>query len=223
MAKAKAKNNGPVFEWKPKHGKDDDSFYEAYVITSEEGGEEYSDRLGVLYRQEAYGKVPESWRWHEVRTSDILPYVNYINFPTKEVATNFLYFFLLRTKAYCDEHPLPKSVEGYLVDRAEFLRKEEQKLLGDFLQIRSERYRLKKFAEENRIQEVEWRTDDADSEAVVRKLLDFEVFVKQEKRDVPLFSETALYNLIGKEDARTVRSLLKSVITCVAPNMAYEF
>lgn len=207
------------FTFKGKHNDDDATFFDVRVIKNDE--DKYGSSIGTLYHG-GEGTKKRYWKWNETRPSDLASVVNDIHFPTKEDAANFLYLLHTRSEQYKTENPLPEDVKRYLTSRAEYLRKTEERVLGEFLEIRSERWQLLQFAKRNQIDEVEWRTEDSDQTAMVRKLLDFEVYVKKEKKEVPLFSETALYNLIGKEDARTVLSLLRDVVKCIAPNITYE-
>ena len=98
------------------------------------------------------------------------------------------------------------------------MRDEERNVLSRLLDIRIERFGLRKLAEKHNLENIVWQTDDSDKEKVVRDLLQFSL----SGGDIPLISETCLYDLIGKEDARTFISLLQNALNFVAPNVTQE-
>jgi len=62
--------------------------------------------------------------------------------------------------------------------------------------------------------ELNWHEDDAKSGSSINELLNF----KREGEDVPFFSEAGLYDLVGKEDARSILSHLRAVLKDHAPD-----
>lgn len=210
-----AKKSKPqIFKFEGKHNKEDDTFINVRLAKSED--DQYGNLICTLYKQEE-----NKWRIYDIHERSIPEITNYL-FPTKEAAATFVASLLMEVERVRNVSPLPKSVQTYLVRRAQQLKENEKNLLSQFWQIRDEQYQLLKFARENKIGEVEWNTDHSDIELAVKKLLEFEVAIKGEDKPVPFFSETSLYKLIGKDDARTVRALLNALLEKVAPNIVPE-
>lgn len=186
------------------------------VSVLRDADDKYGDRIGILSL--GYPRDMEVWYWRTTYPEDLLEYVGHIPFPNKDIAANFLNSLNLRAEKYRKEHPLPDDVNRYLVERARGLQKEEQRILSEFTRIRHEQWRLLQFAKRNQIEEVVWTAGDSDNEKVVRDLLEFKVHVKG--KEVPLVSEAALYELIGKSEARTALALIERLCNCVAPNVS---
>jgi hypothetical protein len=158
------------------------------------------------------------WRWAETVPSDLLNTVKDIRFATKEDAADYLWSLLKMSKIFPSGNPVSEDVSQYLEQRSRSLRDEERNVLSRLLDIRIERFGLRKIAEKSNLENIVWQTDDCDKEKVVRDLLKF----SPSGGDVPLISETCLYDLIGKEDARTFMSLLQKALSFVAPNVTHE-
>lgn len=180
-----------------------------------------------------HGREENVWIIYECSPSDFLDHVRYLRLPTKELAAATFYAIRQKVSEIVENKPLPQDVIRYLEERSRHLREREQALLAEFWQIRSERWQLRQFAEKNQISSVYYQTEDTDQEAAVRKLLEFEVWVPKKAvcdlvpdgendayEKVPFVSEAALYNLVGKQDARTALVMINDILEMVAPNTA---
>lgn len=157
------------------------------------------------------------WRWLETKPHELLLVVKNIKFKTKEEAADFLYLLHTTSEKYKESNPLPDDIRTYLVNRANTLYNEKQNILRMLYSIQAEQQFLTKLAEQNKIERILWSTDSSDIKTTIEKLLDFKIKIK--KKEVQLFSEAALYHLIGKDDARTVLALLRNVVSIAAPDI----
>lgn len=194
--------------------------FDAKVSVKIDDEDTYGEYLGKIVKSH----TGEEWRWVETRPEELLTYVRNIILPTEEIAASFLYAIKQRSDAYCKAHPIPQDLSQYLERKARDLQEIDQKLLHQFWEVRNDRYMLHKFAERYGMERIQWYTEGSDKEETVKRLLEFSVFVEDEgeNKEVPFFSEVALYNLIGKEDARTVLSLVKDLCNSLAPNVAAD-
>lgn len=155
-----------------------------------------------------------------------LEYVQNVSFESPENAGKFLVGLYERINSFLDKNPLPENVRCYLNAKAESLRKQESELCNDFFRIRRERFELMKIAKKHNIGEIIWKTESSDSELTLKNLLEFKIYFKkegeEESEEVNFFSEKVLYQLIGKDDARSLLSLLRSVAKQISPRIAEE-
>lgn len=203
--------------------------FKSYSSCPEDDGNHY--RVSVAFKDDdQFGRplceVVDSfgenkWRITATTPSDYHGHVMYAVFPTKEVAAHFFYSLHQRSEALNQIRQLPDDLVQYLEDRARHLRSEEEETGRHFIQVRHERYALNQFASRNQLKTLDAFTDDADPGNSVRKLLSFSI-TGEGKDKIPFFSETSLYELIGKNAARTLRSLLRKVCQEVAPNVVEE-
>jgi len=61
-----------------------------------------------------------------------------------------------------------------------------------------------------------------DGARMVKDLYKAKITVKGEKEEVPFFSETALYELVGKDTARYILAAVRDVARALAPNGRIE-
>lgn len=216
--------------FKPKYPGNDEGMKSGFVEVKLK--ENLEDQYGTFFCV-LYGRGEKEWNICGCRPSDFLDHVQHLRFPTKELAAVAFYVIRQKVAEIVENKPLPQDIIRYLEDRSNNLREREQALLSEFWKIRSERWQLRKFAEKNQISSVRYRNEDTDQEAAVRKLLEFEVWVPKKAvcdlvpdasadayEKVPFISEAALYNLVGKEDARMALSLVQNILEMVAPNIA---
>ena len=213
-----SKTPEPRYIWKPKYDKDDGKHYK--VSVARESDDQYGEPLCEVTD---YG---ERSRWQITATTpdDYLPFVRYTKFDTKEQAVHFFHALHRKAEAVTTSRPLPDDVGRYLDDRARELQEDERRALDLFRKVRFERFALLRFAERNQLTHVKWKTEDTDAEATLRAMLEFKVFVEDDGQEVevPFFSETALYNLIGKDAARTVLGMVRRVCEGVSPRVTEE-
>lgn len=151
-------------------------------------------------------------------------------FNTVQNAFYFVVGVARASKKQVETRPLPEEVMEFLNERARTLRDRSQKLHMDALDLESEKYRLLKLAQKHGVDKAEIYIGDSDAEAAVDELLDFKVQVEFDKynengevvgtewEEVPFFSESCLYELIGKDQARSVLGRMRRIIGKIAPN-----
>lgn len=144
--------------------------------------------------------------------------LRYLRFSNREEAAMFMYVLKNKVAETVDSSPLSEDLMRYLSQRAETLHEEEKRLLASFFNIRTEQKQLLMFAKKYGVREVLWRTEHTDQEKAVLALLNFKIHVG--KKEVPFVSEAALYELIGKEDARTALALIEKICAILAPNIS---
>jgi hypothetical protein len=126
---------------------------------------------------------------------------------------------------------LPLPVMEFLTERARTLRERSQKLHMEALDLENEKYKLLKLAQSHGVEKAEIYIGDSDAEAVVKDLLDLKVEIASqynedgeeiegdpEYRETTFFSEDCLYELLGKDKARTVLGMMRCVVQKIAPN-----
>jgi hypothetical protein len=191
------------------------------VSVAKKKNDEYGDYLCDISNLSAHtDKKERPWIISSTGFSGI-SYENqlrYLRFSSREEAATFMYVLKNKVAETVDRNPLTEELMRYLSQRAETLHEEEKKLLTDFFRIRVEQHQLLMFAKKYGVREVLWRTEHTDQEKAVSALLDFKIHV--DKEEVLFVSETALYKLIGKEDARTVLALIKNLCNMLAPNVS---
>ncbi len=158
------------------------------------------------------------WRIDNVWPENFLPVLRNMRFDSKEQSAEFCYSLISHVESQTKNCPLPSDLVQYLNDKATELQKKNDQLLQDFHAITRERYYLNQVAERNQILRLEYLTRETNQQKVVNDLLEFNI----SGSDVPFFSEVSLYELIGKEDARTVLALVKQVCNLLAPDVVQE-
>jgi hypothetical protein len=135
-------------------------------------------------------------------------------FKTKEDAFHFV---VSVRKAYLNEitrRPLGKNLNQYIELQARTLRERTQAAVSNLHNLVNEKYTLLTLAREFGVKEAEVYVDDSDLGQTIDNLLSYKF------GEHPFFSESCLYELMGKEDARTVLALLGKLIKIVAPEKA---
>lgn len=137
-------------------------------------------------------------------------------FETKEAAFNFV---VMVRKAYLAEIkrvPLNETATRYIVDKARSLGDRTKAVISDLHDLRNEKWSLLVLARECGIKDAEVYIDDTDVGEAIDDILKFEY------NGHPFFSEACLYELIGKEDARTVLALLKRLLKSIGSEKTIE-
>lgn len=203
-----SRSKPPRFIIKPKYDAKDTSFFT--VAVASDAKDEYGRKLGELYKDKPY------WRIYATELGAILPFVKHVPFESDAAAANYLWAVIQGCEKITEARPLPTDLERYLEDRARSLREEEQAILSRFFNIRMEQHDLRRFAKDNALPKVDFYTEHTDEAAAVHRLLTF----CREGHEEPFFSEASLYDLVGKEDARTLIALVTKVCDCIAPNLS---
>ena len=84
------------------------------------------------------------------------------------------------------------------------------------------RWELKHLADKYNLTSLGYQNEDTDKAQELRRLLDFEHWMEKEEKTIPFFSEAVLYELEGKQDARTILALLSGVAEHIDPEIAKE-
>lgn len=137
-------------------------------------------------------------------------------FPTKELAFQFV---VMVRKAYLAEIkrvPLTENARGYIERRARSLRDRTSALISQLHDVRNEKWELLVLAREAGVREATFYVDDSDLGTAAKELLEYKY------GDHPFFSESCLYELIGKDAARSVLGMLERLLAIVKPEKAIE-
>lgn len=145
-------------------------------------------------------------------------------FPDKELAFHFVVSVIKAAETQIERRPLPEDIMNYISQRAYDCRRREEQLRAQMLDLQCEKHSLSRLAKKHGSAEATSYVNDADLDELIEELLKFKVSYKEDKKleEAPFFSETALYNLIGKEDARTILSLMERLLNKVAPEKTHR-
>ncbi len=190
----------PEFVFKPKYGTDMDRL----IVTA--AGDH--NPLGEINERRGM--------WCVAYDSNLYEEFSNLEFNSKEETAAFLWITATEIERINRAKPLPDRLSRYLLDRASSVKDRIKALVSELRDLRREQYALGKFAEQYDVTRLVWSTDEGNSDLVCRELLEW----TREGEATPFFSETVLYELIGKEDARTLLALTKNVIKHASP--AYE-
>lgn len=141
-------------------------------------------------------------------------------FADKEIAAHFAWCLVNRVEQIRTTQPLPANVMEYLNRRANELRDQKRRVESELIDLHSERFRLLRLAQQYGVESAAYLTDDADTDSILNKLLTFEV--QKGKKTLPLFSEAYLYPLLGKDSARTLLALLRTLTEQIAPDLVLK-
>ena len=213
MAKPKTK---PEFTFTKWGGSGEPQRYDELLVRKIVREDQLSPWLCRVQENRLY---PGQWRITHAHER-IYEELRYLQFESKEHAAKFV--FALETTLITIEHgkPLPVDVTDYFNRRAQAALQELRELRGRITYVQMERRQLLALGRDYGLESATYLSEDADSHKSLRDLLKFRIYVKDQ--EVPFFSEAALYELIGKEDARTVLALLRKVITHIDPVLAEE-
>jgi hypothetical protein len=146
-------------------------------------------------------------------------FLKYMRFKSPQEAAEFFVPIYRAVEETTKATPLPDNIMDYFNREAREFKEEQQALSGQFLRLQMRRQSLIRLAKQYGIEEATSWSSDADLDEKVNRLLT----ISLEGKDVPFFSEASLYKLLGKEDARTIRAVLRNVIALVAPEQAELF
>lgn len=203
----------PKFRFDPKYGPEDEKHFRVYVL------ENSKDKFGILLCEVSVIGDNE-WTIRNVCPEKFNDSLKYLRFPDRDQAASFCQLIVQRTEEITKTKPLPPDVTRFFEDRVKLLAEECKNLLQGLAYIRREKYLLRQLAERHQVENVEWATRDSDGSALVRKLLEFNVVIK--KKQIPICTESAAYQLFGKEEGRTFLYLLRDVCAFIAPDVAEE-
>lgn len=137
-------------------------------------------------------------------------------FPNKEQAMQFVVMVRQAYLAEIKRRPLTETARRYIEDRARSLRERTSKLVSELYDLRNEKWALLILARDAGVEEAEHYVDDSDLGEAIKDLLEFK------HGEHPFFSESCLYELVGKDDARSILARLERLIAIVKPDKAIE-
>lgn len=124
--------------------------------------------------------------------------------------------FKIHTEKEIATHPLSDCLTNYIERRARDVANEKEALSNKLLNIIMEEGSLRNLAEKYNLEQVKWDTENSDKQKSVQNLLEFKI------GDVPFFSEAYLYEIIGKEEARTLLALVRNVVRLIDPKQSFK-
>lgn len=113
--------------------------------------------------------------------------------------------------------PLPEDLREWVNRQArnvgDRIKRAETELFDANVQARE----LNRLAEQYNLEMAALFTDHSDADAAVRNLINFKI----EGDEAPFFSETVLYELIGKDAARSLLGTLRRMVSVVSPSQSF--
>jgi hypothetical protein len=135
-------------------------------------------------------------------------------FETFEKAAQFLWNVTFAANMCRAKIPVTNEVLDYVRREGEDLRRQADAVRSMAMNVYHKQQTLRHMAKSLGIDGIAWEIGEDDD---VRKLADFKVL--HDGEEIPFFSEAYLYETIGKEEARTLRSLMRTFITKIDPLM----
>lgn len=139
-------------------------------------------------------------------------------FPGYKEAAIFYLTFTIAVNRETTRHPLPVDVMQVLESLSRSLNDEKKDLNSRYVALWRKRLELRHLAETYNLDSVIWQTEDTDQTKAVKDMLEFQLC----GQDSPFLSENCLYELVGKEDARTILALFRKIVERIDPEMTME-
>jgi hypothetical protein len=139
-----------------------------------------------------------------------------LRFNDKDTAFNFV---IMVRKAYLSEiarRPLTEAANEYITLQARSLRERTKNTISTLHELQREKWSLLKLARQCGVEEATFYVDDSDLGKAIQELTEYKY------NDTTFFSEACLYDLIGKDSARSVLCLLEQLLLLVAPDRAIK-
>jgi hypothetical protein len=137
-------------------------------------------------------------------------------FPNKEQALQFVVMVRQAYLAEIKRVPLTENARRYIEMRARTLRERTAALISQLYDVRNEKWELLILAREAGVEEATHYIDDSDLGAAINALLEYKY------GEHPFFSESCLYELIGKDAARSILGMMERLFAIVKPEKAIE-
>jgi hypothetical protein len=157
--------------------------------------------------------------WYIANSSNFSPQMQFPerkHFSDTQAAFDFV---VSVRKAYLSEiqrKPLTEAANAFIVTQARSLRERSEAAINQLYSLQLEKWQLLQLARECGVEEATWHIDSSDLGLAVNELLTLE------HKGKPFFSEACLYDLLGKDAARTLLAKIKSLIKIVAPHQSLE-
>lgn len=143
-------------------------------------------------------------------------------FETAEQAFDFFVGVVEATRKQVDSKPLPEDVMDLFNRQARTLMERDRALQSQLLDLAIEKETLRNLAKRYNVAHCESYIGDPDLNEMVDALLKYEVAVPDENspetyKMAPFFSESALYEFVGKDAARSVLGMMRRLIGKITP------
>lgn len=141
---------------------------------------------------------------------DLIKGINRVTFATPEQA-GWFYYYLHRFGSIRGDIKATDTVIGLIKETARNLSTRSKAIRDEAFNVQHEMRVLKEFVKElNFPEDSIYELEDNDVVARVRDM-------KLEGDDIPFFSEAKLYDLLGKEDARSVLGAINKLMEAIDP------
>jgi hypothetical protein len=172
------------------------------------------DQYTVVATLRSYNSENPYWRISTYDSGKFRPKESY-RFKDKESAFEFVVLVRKAHLAEVKDSPLPENVKDYLNDRARTLSKEFQASLDKVRDLSFQRFSLLLLARQYGVEEAAMFSDDSDITQAARDLAEY----CRQGEKIPFFTEGCLYELVGKEDARSILALMSRLLKLAAPEI----
>lgn len=139
-----------------------------------------------------------------------------LRFDTKEDCAAFAVEVYMQVKHARNSSPIPDDIRRFLSEAIRELHEEEKALRTRNLSFVMRAKMLRRLAEAHGLGEIHRVQSDPDT--IVREIAEW----KRQGDEYPFFSEATLYELVGKEDARTLLVFIRQLAGLVDPLAAEE-
>ena len=139
-------------------------------------------------------------------------------FDTEELAYQFIVMVRQAYLAEINRRPLTEVANRYITNKAKSLRDRTSSLVSMMYDLSMEKWELLQLSKQCGVEEALVYIDDSDLGQAIDKLLNY----KYGKEEAPFFSESVLYELIGKDAARSILGHLQQLIKLIAPERFIE-
>jgi hypothetical protein len=158
------------------------------------------------------------WRLHK-RGGELPEEINRQKFPGYKEAALFYLTFTIAVKRETERHPLPPDVMSVLESISRSLNDEKQDLDKQYMALWRRRQELLWLAKTYNLDRLVYQNEDSENTRAVKDMLEFKLC----GQDAPFLSEACLYDLVGKEDARTILALFRGIVEKIDPELTMEF
>lgn len=175
-------------------------------------GKDHFKKIAVVQKT-----LDDNWRIQEVDLESVdmrsVNGINRLRFDSENEAATFVSMFVGQVVQARDNSPVPEEIRSFLNREADTIRRDVNSLKDQWIRLHGRARGLRYLAKKFNIQEPVWLLEQNDIGEVVKKIVEF----KLENGEHPFFSEGTLYDLLGKEDARTVLVHIRNLIELVSP------
>tara|TARA_B100001778_G_scaffold330827_1_gene333974 strand:- start:4452 stop:5114 length:663 start_codon:yes stop_codon:yes gene_type:complete len=176
--------------------------------------DKYGEHAGDIEKEhDGSGWVVRSLALHDYDQSSI----SRLKFKGKKACGEFVAETYKQIKAARDASPVPEDIRIFIEAVGRDLADEDRALRGALLNHVSKCRWITDLAKKHGIGSLYLRVED-DAAKMVQRIMNW----KREGDDIPFFSEAILYELIGKEDARSLLALINDMTMEIDPIEAVD-